>query len=240
MKRTALCLSVIAALSAAPALAAEAPSVAPGDTLLTLTADGKSTRTPDIANFSAGITTVGKTASAAMAANATAMTRVIDALKAAGVADRDVQTSNLSLSPVFDNSMQRDPDHPRITGYQASNTVAIHARAIAAMGRVIDTLVSAGANEVSGPNFDIDHPEAALNEARIGAVASARSRADLYAHAAGLKVLRILSISESGGYGPPQPMMMLARKAMAPSTPVAAGEVAVSVNITMQFELAPQ
>jgi uncharacterized protein YggE len=241
MKRTALCLSVIAALAVAPAMAADGPSVATGDTLLTLTADGKSTRTPDIANFSAGITTVGATASAAMAANASAMTRVIDALKAAGVADRDVQTSNLSLNPVFDNSMQRDPDHPRITGYQASNSVAIRARVIAAMGRVIDTLVGAGANEVSGPNFDLDHPEAALDEARIAAVASARSRAELYARAAGLKVLRILSISESGGYGAPQPMMMMmmARKAMAPPTPVAAGEVAMSVDITVQFELAP-
>jgi uncharacterized protein YggE len=240
MKRTALCLSVIAALVAAPAMAAEAPSVAPGDTLLTLTADGKSTRTPDIANFSAGITTVGATASAAMATNATAMTRVIDALKAAGVADRDVQTSNLSLNPVFDNNSQRDGIRPRITGYQASNNVSVRARDVGATGRVIDTLVSAGANEVSGPNFDLDHPEAALDEARTAAVASARSRAVLYARAAGLKVLRILSISESGGYSPAQPMLVMARRAMATATPVAAGEVAMSVNITVQFELAPQ
>ncbi len=238
MKRTALLLSVIGALAASPALAADGPGVAPGDTLLTVTADGKSTRTPDIASFSAGITTVGHTASAAMAANAQAMTRVIEALKLAGIADRDMQTSNLSLSPVFDNSAQRDGDRPRITGYQAGNNVMVRARDVGQTGRVIDTLVGAGANEVSGPNFDLDHPEAAQDEARTAAVASARSRADLYAHAAGLKVLRILSIAESGGYSP-QPMMM-ARKAMVASTPVAAGEVGVNISVTVQFELAPQ
>ena len=238
MNRTALSLAVIATLAAAPAFA-EAPSVAPGDTLLTVTADGKSTRTPDIANFTAGITTVGQTASAAMAANAAAMTRVLGALKSAGMADRDVQTSNLSLNPVFDNAMQHDPDHPRITGYQATNTVSVRARAISEVGRVIDTLVSAGANEVSGPNFDVDHPDATLDEARTAAIASARSRADLYARATGLKVLRILSISESGGFSP-QPMVFMARKAMAASTPVAAGEVAMNINVTVQFELAPQ
>lgn len=239
MKRTALCLTVVAALAAAPALAADNPGVASGDTLLTLSSDGKSTRTPDIANFSAGLTTVGKTASAAMTANATAMSRVIDALKAAGVADRDVQTSNLSLNPVFDNGPSGNGDHPRITGYQAGNTVAVRARQIATMGRIIDTLVTAGANEVSGPNFDLDHPETALDEARTSAITAARARADLYARATGLKVLRILSISESGGYSP-LPMMMMARKSLAAATPVAAGEVSVNVNVTVQFELAPQ
>jgi len=239
MKRTALLLTLATTLIASPVLANEPPSVAPGDTLLTITADGKSARTPDVANFTAGITTIGRTASAAMAANAAAMTRVIGALKAAGVADRDVQTSNLSLNPVYDNAAPGNADHPRITGYQATNNVAVRARAIGEMGRVIDTLVDAGANEVSGPNFAIDHPEAALDEARTSAMATARSRADLYAHATGLKVLRILSISESGGYSP-QPMVFMARKAMAASTPVAAGEVAVDINLTVQFELAPQ
>jgi len=238
MKRTALLLSLATALTASPALADDGPIVAPGDTLLTVTANGKSSRTPDIATFTAGLTTIGRTASAAMAANAAAMTRVIGALKAAGVADRDVQTSNLSLDPVYDNAVHADGDHPRITGYQATNNVAVRARVIGAMGRVIDTLVDAGANEVSGPNFAIDHPEAALDEARTSAIATARSRADLYAHASGLKVLRILSISESGGYSP-QPMVFSARKAMAAATPVAAGEVGVDINLTVQFELAP-
>ncbi len=238
MKRTRFLLSLIAAIAATPAFA-EGASVAPGDALLTITAEGKSTRTPDIAHFTAGLTTVGQTASAAMAANAAAMTRVIDSLKAAGVAERDVQTSNLSLNPVFDDAARRpDGAAPRITGYQASNTVAVRARDLAGLGRVIDTLVSAGANEVNGPNFDLDHPEAALDEARIAAITAARARAELYAHAAGLKVLRILSIGESGGYSP-QPLVFMARKAMAAPTPIAAGEVEEQVNVTVQFELAP-
>lgn len=234
MKAVVLSLLMLAT----PALAEQTPLVAPGDTLLTLSAEGKSARTPDIAGFSAGITTLGRTASAAMAANAAAMTRVIAALKAAGIADRDVQTSDLSLNPIFDNAPNTG-DRPRITGYQAGNTVTVRARVIADTGRVIDTLVSAGANEVNGPNFALDQPEAALDEARTAAVASARRRADLYARAAGLKVLRIVTISESGGFSP-QPMMMMARKAMDVSTPVAAGEVALTANITVQFELAPQ
>jgi uncharacterized protein YggE len=242
MKFTTLSLPLIAALAlASPALASETPAVAPGDTLLTISAEGKSSRIPDIANYSAGITTIGQTASAAMAANAAAMTRVIAALKQAGIADRDIQTANLSLNPVYENTDRNlNPNAPRITGYQATNTVVVRARALGAMGQVIDTLVSAGANEVSGPNFGLDHPEAALDEARIAAMSLARSRADLYARAAGLKVLRILSIGESGGYSP-QPMMAMARvaKANAP-TPVEAGEVSMNINLTVQFELAPQ
>ncbi|MDP9056009.1 MAG: SIMPL domain-containing protein [Pseudomonadota bacterium] len=239
MKRIALLLAFATVLSASPALANDAATVAPGDTLLTITAIGNSTRTPDVANFSAGITTIGGTASAAMASNAAAMTRVIGALKTAGVADRDVQTSNLSLNPVYDTTAHGDADRPRITGYQATNTVAVRSRVIGDMGRVIDALVTAGANEVSGPNFAIDHPEAALDEARTSAIATARSRAELYARASGLKVLRILSISESGGYSP-RPMMVMARKPMAATTPVVAGEVGVDINLTVQFELAPQ
>ncbi len=234
---------LLLALLATPALAEQAPLVEPGDTLLTVTADGKSTRTPDIAGFTAGITTLGKTANAAMAANAAAMNRVIDALKAAGIADRDVQTANLSLSPVFDNAqrdgaMQND-GRPRITGYQAGNTVSVRARDVGATGRVIDTLVSAGANEVSGPNFELENPDAALDEARTAALTNARGRAELYARVAGLKVRRILSISESGGFAP-QPMMMMARRTVAAATPVAAGEVGMTANVTVQFELAPQ
>ena len=239
MKIVAISLSLLAALTTAPAFASDGTSIAPGDTQLTITADGKSTRTPDIVNFTAGITTVGQTASAAMVANAAAMTRVIAALKTAGVADRDVQTANLSLNPVFDNGVRSDTTQPRITGYQATNTVSVRARVISETGRVIDTLVSAGANEVNGPSFELDHPEAALDEARVSAMANARSRAELYARATGLKVLRIVSISESGGYSP-QPMVFMARRTMAQSTPVAAGEVALNVNVTVQFELAPR
>lgn len=104
---------------------------------------------------------------------------------------------------------------------------------------MIDALVTAGANQVNGPDFGLDQPDAAMDEARIAAMKSARARADLYARADGLKVARVLSIGESGGYVP-APRVFMAAKAMdAMSTPVASGEVATSVTVNVQYELAP-
>ena len=130
---------------------------------------------------------------------------------------------------------------PVIIGYQANNQVTVRQRNLADFGRTIDTLVTAGANQVSGPNFQLDQPDPALDEARIEAVKQARARATLYAQAAGLRVLRILSISETGGYAPPPPVMyaMRAQMAEAAPTPVAAGELALQANVTVMFELAP-
>lgn len=129
-----------------------------------------------------------------------------------------------------------------IVGYRATNQVQVKQRDLARYGQVIDTLVKAGANEVNGPSFQIDKPEAAMDEARIDAVAKARARADLYARAAGLKVVRMLTISETGGWSP-QPPMLYARAdkmMMAAPSPVAAGELDVNANVTITFELAPQ
>jgi uncharacterized protein YggE len=227
----------------ASAQAADSLLVAPGDTLLTITAEGKSTRTPDLATFSTGVQTTGKTASEAMKANAAAMSKVVAALTGAGVANRDIQTSNLSLNPVYEDRSNQPQSRqdlpPRIVGYQAANTVNVRARDLARMGQVIDALVAAGANQVNGPDFALDKPEAALDEARADAIRSARARADLYARATGLKVLRVVSIAESGGYSP-QPRVYRAKAmAMDAATPVAAGEVGMNVSVTVQYELAP-
>ena len=172
--------------------ASSGPVVAAGNTLLTLSAEGKSTRKPDLATFSAGVNSSGKTAGEALAKNAEAMNRVIASLKRAGIADKDIQTSNLSLNPVYaDMSRQpRDPLEqmaPPIVGYQVNNTINVRQRNIAEFGRVIDTLVSAGANQVNGPSFEMDNPDAALDEARGAAMKKARGRANLYAKAAGLR-----------------------------------------------------
>lgn len=231
---------------ASPAMAqsmSPAPVVAAGNSVLTVSADGRSTRTPDLAVFSAGVTTQAKTASAALAKNAEQMNAVIAALKASGIAERDIQTTNLSVNPLYgqprSDANGNVAGDPVIIGYQATNQVEVKQRNIANYGKTIDTLVSAGANQVSGPSFQLDNPDAASDEARIEAMKKARARADLYAKAAGLTVKRILTISESGGYAP-QPMVMYARAeammAKAPS-PVAAGEVQVGANVTVTFEL---
>jgi uncharacterized protein YggE len=250
MKRFALpaMLALTAAL-ASPALAQQAGPVPPieqGHTLLTVTADGRTDRAPDLAVFTAGVTTQGKTANEALSANSSAMTRVVASLKRAGIANRDIQTNNLSVNPVYseprrlpDGSMEQKA--PEIVAYQVNNSVTVRQRQLGDYGRVIDALVSAGANQVNGPSFTLDKPDAALDAARTEAMAKARARADLYARAAGLRVVRIVSISESSGYAPPMPMyrMAVAETAGAPPPPVSAGEVSFSANVTVQFELAP-
>lgn len=248
MKRFALPLllaaSLVPAAASAQQVAGPAPAMAPGNTLLTVSAEGRATRAPDLAVFSAGVASTGKTAGEALSANAADMNRVIAALKRAGVADRDIQTSNLSLNPVYAEQLRlpdgrTDDTPPRITGYQVSDTVIVRQRNLAEFGKVIDTLVSAGANQVNGPSFQIDNSDAATDEARIDAVRKARSRAELYARAAGLKLVRVLTISESGGFSPPVPMYRMAVNATAAPTPVAPGEVALNVTVAVQFELAP-
>lgn len=245
-------LALAAAALALPAVAdahdaSSGPVVAAGNAVLTVSAEGRSTRKPDLAVFTAGVTSSGKSAGEALSANAADMSRVIAALKRAGIADKDIQTSNLSLNPVYAD-MSRQPASPleqqvpQIIGYQVSNQVTVRQRNLADFGKTIDTLVSSGANQVNGPSFSMDEPDGALDEARVEAMKKARARANLYARAAGMKVLRILSISESGGYSP-QPPVMYARAAMADmsggSTPVAAGEVSMNANVTVLFELAP-
>lgn len=237
------------ASAAAPAHAQQmtpVPVMESGHTLLTVNAEGKSTRTPDVAVFSAGVTSTGKTASEALSANSANMSRVMQALKRAGIADRDIQTSDLSLYPVYASNPPRTPggeleeQAPPIIGYRANNTVSVKQRKLDQYGKVIDTLVSAGANQVNGPSFQMDDPEPALDEARTAAIGTARKRADLYARALGLKVARVLSVSESGGWSPPRPVAMYARDAMAASAPpVAVGQVEANITVSVQFELAP-
>lgn len=220
-------------------------ATAPGNTRLTVNAEGTSTRTPDMATFSAGVTTQGDTASAALSANSRQMNSAMAALKRAGIAARDIQTSNLSLNPVYSEPARKpdgsyDASQRKIVGYEASNTVTVRARKLDAMGQVIDALVAAGANQINGPNFMLSEPQAAQDEARIDAMKSARAQAELYAKAAGLRIVRVISISENGG-GSPSPVMFVRKASMMEAAPpVAAGELETQANVSVQYELAPK
>lgn len=229
-------LATAAAASIASAASAQVTPVVAGPTLLTVTAEGRTTRAPDIAEVSGGVLTVASTAAAAMSENAVRMTAVVAAVRKAGIADRDIQTTGLSLQPQYKYA---DNQPPVLTGYQANNTVSLRIRRVADTGRLLDTLVGVGANQINGPNFKVDAADAALDESRAAAVGTARARAVLYAKAAGMRVKRITSISESAGYEPgPRPIMMTMRAdKAADSSPVAPGEVALTVNVTMMFEL---
>jgi uncharacterized protein len=252
-------LLLAALLAASPAaLHAQMPqpeiTVGPASTVLSINAEGETRRVPDIAMFSAGVVTQAQSASAAIRDNSARMASVVAALRRAGIAERDIQTSRISLNPVFTNPDRdamiraREMGQPlppeanvrRIVGYEARNTVQVRVRDLANMGRVIDTLVSVGANEINGPNFTVDQHDAAIDEARLDAVTKGRQRAELYARAAGLRVARILSISETGGYHPVRREMMVMDAGMAaapPAPPVAPGELTLGINVAMQFEL---
>ena len=141
-----LAAALIPAAASAQQIAGPAPVMEPGSTLLTVAAEGRVTRAPNLAVFTAGVASTGATAGAALAANAADMNRVIAALKRAGIADRDIQTSQINLNPVYAESRRLpngtvDQGPPRITGYQANNTVTVRQRNLAEFGKVIDTLV---------------------------------------------------------------------------------------------------
>ncbi len=240
MTKTMLALLIgCAALPAIPATAQDATGLGRPimGTRLDISAVGSVTRVPDLAIISAGVTTRSITASGAIAENATRMERVRAALRRAGIADRDIQTSSISLNPDYryDNNQP-----PVLTGYQASNNVSVKFRDIRTSGIILDALVAQGANQINGPSLTIDKPEAAYDEARGKAIVAGRARAELYARSLGMRVARLLSVSESGGISrPPMPMYSRAESAMATDakTSIDPGTQDLEVTLAMSFEL---
>nr|WP_255699157.1 SIMPL domain-containing protein [Luteimonas sp. Y-2-2-4F] len=211
-----------------------APIPADG-TLLSVSAQAEASRVPDVATLSAGVVTQAADANAALRANAEQMTRLMRAVRAAGIAERDVQTSGLNVYPQYRHS---DNEAPAITGYQANNTVSLKVRDVAKLGEVLDALVASGANQVNGPSFEIDQPEAVYDEARRKALDLAQKRATMYAESLGLRVRRIVSISEGGGFVRPMPQMRaMAMAADTASSPVSPGESTLSASLDVVFEL---
>lgn len=239
MKSLKIALAVAAILTATSALAQQTPPQ-PAPATLTLSAEAEVQAAPDIADIGAGVVTQAAEAQAALAANSAQMTRVVAALRKAGIAERDIQTTGLNLQPQY-RYEQNQP--PMLTGFQAANRVQIMLRDLKGSGKVIDTLVAEGANQIDGPNFRVAAPEPLIDRARAEAVRKARTRADLYAQAAGLKVKRIASITEGLQQRPPMPMPRMASadsievsgSRMAP--PVAPGEVGLVATVTMTFDL---
>jgi uncharacterized protein YggE len=225
-----------AAPTAVAAQAVQAPMPAIAGTRLEVSATGEATRVPDLAIISAGVVTRQATATAAIQENATRMDRVLAALKRAGIEERDVQTSSINLNPEY---RYQENQAPKLVGYSASNQVSIRFRDIRNTGKILDALVAEGANQINGPTLTIDKPEAALDEARLKALAAGRARADVYARALGRRVARIVSISESGGSSPvppPMPMMMEAR-AQGGDSKILPGEQKLQVTLSIVFDL---
>jgi uncharacterized protein YggE len=228
-------LLACAALPAAPAAAQPEAALAPGATRLMVVATGEARRVPDIATIGAGVVTTAPTAAAALEQNSRQMASVLAALKRAGIADRDIQTSSVSLFPDY---RQDGTTPPQITGYRASNEVSVRFRDVAATGRILDVLVAQGANQINGPNLGIENSDSAMDEARTKALAAARARAELYARALGKRVTRVLDVSEGSDVSYPRPMMMARAVVQTNSLPpIAPGEQALSATLTVVFEL---
>ncbi len=211
-----------------------APSAVRADTsLITVTGEASVPVTPDIATLSLGVTTQAATATEAMAANTAALTVVLDRLKAAGIAERDLQTSNLTLNP---NWVGYDSGStPTIAGYTASNQLTVRVRALDTLGPVLDAAITDGANTLNGLTFELANPKPKLDEARRAAVADAMARAALLVEAAGATLGPVQSITEGGGFVNPQPMFR--QDAASAPVPVAGGEIGVTSSVTMVFEI---
>jgi uncharacterized protein len=231
--------AVCAAFLLALPVMAEAQTVqqaALNGTRLEISVRGEVKRVPDVAVISTGVITQSADAATAMRDNAARMGRVLAALKRAGVADKDVTTSAVNLSPQY---RYNNNQPPVITGYQANNQVTVRFRDITRSGAILDALVKEGSNEINGPSLTIDNPEAAMDEARIAAIKAGRARGEIYAAAAGMKIKRIVSISENETMSVvPRPMMtMMAKSVEAADTVIMPGEQSLGMTLTMVFEL---
>lgn len=216
------------ALIAAPALA-DTPSIS-------VTGEATISTPPDFAQIDSGVTSEAKTAREASEANNKAMAAVLAALKSAGVAEKDFQTSRLSLQPQYAQPQPNRNTPPSVVGFRASNRVTVTIRDIAKMGNVIDALTANGANEIGGISFMVSNASKLLDEARPKAIEDARRKADIYAQAAGVSLGTPLSISEEGA-----PAIPVFRKASmdlrASPAPIAQGEETLRIGVSVTYEL---
>ena len=235
MKHGLLAALILAgASSPVPALAQVATiNQSISGTRLDIEAAADVTRVPDIAIISAGVVSRSASASGALEDSANRMERVLAALKRAGIKESDIQTGNVSLNPEY-RYPQNEP--PQLVGYTASNTVNVRFRNIASSGKILDALVAEGANQINGPTFSIERPEEALDEARAKAVAIGRARAELYAHALGMRVVKLVALSESGG-GVPAPVPPTPMAFAKAETRIEPGDLKLGLSLHLIFEL---
>jgi uncharacterized protein len=190
---------------------------------------------PDMATVRIGVSHQDEVAATAMQQTSDAVAAMLARLTALGIEGRDMQTAGLSLNPVWRDSPDQQ-GQPRQWGFEATNLVSLRLRDIAALGTVLDALVSNGANRLEGVSFGLQDPDSTMDEARRLAVADARRKAELFAAAAGVTLGPVISLTENG-MGIPRPMMMEMAAMRADSVPVAAGEVGISASVQMVFAL---
>lgn len=217
--------------AATPVLAA--PAHEPQRTI-TISGHGQVSGPPDLVTITTGVSTQANTAAAALADNTAQMKKVFTALGQMNVPRNKIQTVNFSVSPEYSNGQNNQ--ERVLTGYRVINQVRVQLDDVNMLGKALDTLVQAGANQMDGIDFAIKNPAPLLEKARTQAVADARTRAETYARAAGVTLGPIVSIREGGET--PRPMFRMMAMAAAPApVPVAAGEENVDANVTVVWEI---
>lgn len=225
---------VLGALTARPGITQAAPAVVETRRTITVVGNGTSKAVPDTANVEVGVISEAPTASQALGDNSTKMQALVDKLKGAGIADKDIQTSNINISPIYD-----DKGHS-VSGYRVNNTVGVKLRDIAKTSALLDKVVEAGANNIYGINFAVDEPTTLQASARANAIADARNRADAMAKAASATLGQVLSMSENIGSVTPLPMAGAAMSNAEPVKalpPIEAGEATISAQVQITYEL---
>lgn len=198
---------------------------------ITVVGTGEIKGTPDTATVQVGVQSEGTNAREALTANGTQMQALLAKLREAGIADKDIQTSNFNISPAYNN------DGRAVTGYQVNNTVAVTIRDISTASDLLDKVVTAGANNVYGVSFGFATPAALQADARLAAIADARTRADAMAQASGATLGQVLIITETAGASiAPMPLMQR-DMAAGNATSIHAGALGVQAQVQVTFEL---
>ncbi len=226
-------LAALALLAATPMISPVISAEEPAPSI-TVVGSGAVSSPPDTAEVNAGVVTQAATASQAMSQNSAAMAQVLKALAALGIADRDIHTTNVSIVPQRAPMQSGRPAPSPVVGYEVTNQVQVKVRNLASLGRLLDTLVSQGANSLGGIGFSVADPAPLLAQARTKAIADARQKAQVYAAAAGVKLGRVIFIRDAT-VGPPRPM---AGRVMAlATTPIAPGEQELEVSVSVTYAL---
>lgn len=226
---------------AAPAVAQNVElELRPGETLLQVDATGKHLSRPDMMRFEAGVVSTGRTAREATDANAALARRLVDTLRSAGVEPRDIRTTTLRLTPRFERRRDDVEEvEPRIVGYVARNALDVRVRDISRASAILDALIAAGANDVNGPVFGIADDRAAIRSARNNAVAAAREEADAYAASLGMRVVRVLRVSERS-VGAGEEGFITVTGSRVQGTPIEPGEIETQARVWIDYALAPR
>jgi uncharacterized protein len=234
MRHILIATALIAAATTSQATAAmAADSDKPAERYVSVSSTGSVAADPDMATVSAGVAVEADTAKEALARNSTVMTKLIDGLKALGIAPQDIQTAAVNVEPRYTQAKDNRP--ASINGYRVINQVRLTVRDVKRLGEILDGAISLGANQVHGIAFDVSNAETLKDEARKLAMTNAKRRAELYATAAGAQLGSVLTIAEEGGGGP-RPMPM-ARGVMAASVPVEPGTRTLTVEVNVTYAL---